>query len=63
MKPCVRCLSKSLERKRAGADRSYCIIQCLDCGFNVTAHSFKHAEADWNGFKVWTIADTKGAAA
>jgi hypothetical protein len=57
LKPCVRCLHDKAKRRRAGISREFCIIQCLECGFNVTANSFEEAVAQWNGFKVWTLFD------
>ena len=58
MKPCVRCLNDQVARKRAGANKEFCILQCdgpESCGFNVTGATFFEAEAQWNGFKVWEL--------
>jgi ribosomal protein L37AE/L43A len=52
---CVRCLSERFKRKRAGRD--HCIIQCLDCGHNVTGRTFAEAEALWNDYAVWALVD------
>jgi hypothetical protein len=57
MERCVRCLSDELTRKRAGFGKVFCILQCLGCGFNVTADNFEDAEAAWNGFKVWELVE------
>lgn len=58
MKPCVRCLSKKIKKIRSG---HFTIVQCDDCGFNVTASNlslkapYKKVIDMWNGFKVWTL--------
>lgn len=54
---CVNCLSRRYKRQIAGADRSWRIVQCEDCGFNVSGQSWDEAEAKWNGFKVWELLD------
>lgn len=58
MKPCVRCLCEKI-RRTFGADRFYKIIQCFECGFNVSAKTWEEAERKWNGFKVWTLVPEK----
>ncbi len=55
LKPCVKCLDGKPFRHRAGERRAWCIIQCGDCGFNVSAPSFQEAVRIWNGFKVWLV--------
>jgi hypothetical protein len=56
-RPCVRCLYEKITRNRAGHGRIFCIVQCGQCGFNVTAGNFSDAIAAWNGFKVWELVD------
>lgn len=63
MKPCVRCLSDKYKRIRAGKDGVLCIIQCLECGFNVTALTWELAEKAWNGFRVWELVEKQKEAA
>lgn len=55
MRQCIRCLHDKAERKRVGASRSFCVIQCCECGFNVTSDSFEDAERLWDGFRVWEL--------
>lgn len=54
-RPCIRCLFQRVRRVRAGLGRSLCIIQCGECGFNVTALTFEQAERMWNEWAVWTL--------
>lgn len=60
IRPCVRCLSTKHIRVKAGNDGTFKIVQCSECGFNVSSQdSFQDALNQWNTFKVWSLVNDK----
>jgi hypothetical protein len=52
--PCIRCWSKKYKRIICGQRRAFKIIQCIDCGYNVSVTTnFEDAVREWNSFKVY----------
>lgn len=58
-KPCVRCLGpvyRNPQREPKTKKIKAYILQCFDCGFNVTSwQGWDDAERQWNGFKAWDV--------